>query len=287
MNAVIFYFSGTGNTELVAKMLQEELTQRQYICDLIRIEDVLKDKLTIDISQYDLVGIGSQVIGFAAPSLVYRFIRSLPKMNGKKTFVFRTAGGVAPVNYNASKPMLRKLKRNGYDVFYERLFSISSNWISRFDDDVIKRLYEATQKKTGLMCDAMIRGEKRLLKTGLLQKVLIECVMAVTPLFLRFVGKDYTVNDSCSHCGLCVKSCPACNIIEKDGRIKFKFSCSACMRCVYSCPNHALELRMFASFVVPGGYNIKKILEQPSAVTDQNKKPAPRFFESYLANDEL
>jgi flavodoxin len=29
-NAVIFYFSGTGNTELVAGMLRDELEKRQY-----------------------------------------------------------------------------------------------------------------------------------------------------------------------------------------------------------------------------------------------------------------
>jgi flavodoxin/ferredoxin len=287
MKAAVFYFSGTGNTELVAKILHEGLTQRQYATDLIRIEDVLKKKVTVDVSQYDLIGIGSQVIGFAAPSLVYRFIRSLPKMKGKKTFVFRTAGGVAPVNYNASKPMIRRLKRKGYDVFYERIFSISSNWITRFDGDVIIKLHEATRKKTGLMCEEIMRGEKRVLRTGLIQKILMECVMAVTPLFFRLVGKDYVVSVSCTHCGLCIKNCPAGNIIEKDGKIKFNFSCNTCMRCVYSCPNNAIKHKKFSSFAVSGGYNISKILAQPAANADKDKKPAPRFFENYLANDNL
>jgi len=34
----------------------------------------------------------------------------------EKVFIFRTAGGVAPVNYNASKPVIRRLVRKGYDV---------------------------------------------------------------------------------------------------------------------------------------------------------------------------
>jgi ferredoxin len=247
----------------------------------------LKKKMPLELGKYDLVGIGSQVIGFAAPAIVSRFVRSLSKARGKKTFIFRTAGGVAPINYNASKPLMRALTRRGYDVFYERVFSISSNWISKFDDDVIVKLHEATGKKAGLMCDALVRGDRRILKTGFMQRALMECVMHVTPLFFRLVGKDYAVSDACTHCGLCVKNCPSCNIVEKKGGIKFKLSCNGCMRCVYSCPKNAIHLRKFASFAVPGGYNIRKILAQPSPCDEKAKKPAPRFFEAYLANDAM
>lgn len=41
-SVVIYYFSGTGNTEIVANMIQEEFSQHQYAVDLIRMEDVLK-----------------------------------------------------------------------------------------------------------------------------------------------------------------------------------------------------------------------------------------------------
>jgi ferredoxin len=285
--AVIFYFSGTGNTELVAYMLREALSKREYATQLIRMEDILKNKLLLDLSRYDLIGIGSQVIGFGAPRLVYEFIKALPNANGQKTFVFRTAGGVAPVNYNASKPMMRKLKRKGYDVFYERIFSISSNWISKFDDNVIVKLHEATQKKVGLMCDGLVKGEQRILKTGFMQRIMMECIMFTTPFFFRIAGKRYAVKDTCTHCGQCVKNCPASNIVVKNGRTTFQSSCSFCMRCIYSCPNNAIELKSFSFFAVPGGYNIKKILAQPCTVDEKDKKPAPRFFEDYLANDAL
>ncbi|HEX2937859.1 MAG TPA: EFR1 family ferrodoxin [Ruminiclostridium sp.] len=285
--AVIFYFSGTGNTELVACMLRDTLSKREYVTELIRMEDVLKNKIPLNVSGYDLIGIGSQVIGFGAPRLVYEFIKALPKANGQKTFVFRTAGGVAPVNYNASKPMMRRLKRKGYDVFYERIFSISSNWISKFDDDVIIKLHEATQKKVGLMCDGLVKGEQRILKTGFMQRMMMECVMFTTPFFFRMAGKRYAVKDTCTHCGQCVKNCPAGNITMEEERIRFHSSCSLCMRCIYSCPKNAIYLKSFAFFAVPGGYNIKKILAQPCAVEVKDKKPEPRFLKEYLANDAL
>lgn len=285
--AGIFYFSGTGNTEIVARMVRDELIKRQYEVDLFRIEDFTKKKTAPDMDKYDLVGIGSQVIGFTAPSIVTRFVRALPAARGKKAFVFRTAGGVAPINYNASKPLMRMLARRGYDVFHERVFSIGSNWVKKFDDGVVVRLHEATGRKVGLMCDALDKGERRILKTGLRLKVLMECVMHVTPLFFRLIGKDYAVSDACSHCGLCARSCPAGNILEKDGRIRFGLSCNLCMRCVYSCPKQAIHLRRFASFELPGGYDIRKILSQPASHDDAAVRPAPPFFEAYRTDDAL
>jgi ferredoxin/flavodoxin len=286
-SAIIFYFSGTGNTELVAVMLKDELEKRQYQAELIRMEDVLKKKTPLNLGRYDLVGIGSQVIGFATPTLVNKFVRMLPEAQGKKAFVFRTAGGVAPVNYNASKPMIHKLSRKGYDVFYERIFSIGSNWITKFDDGIIVRLHEAARKKAGLMCDELVLGKKRFLKTGFFQKVLMGCVMRITPLFFRIAGKDYAVNESCTHCGLCVKNCPAGNIVEKNGKMTFKMSCNLCMRCVYSCPRNAIHFRKLNFFAVPGGYNIKKILAQPCPGENGSAKPEPPFLKSYLADDAL
>lgn len=287
MKAGVFYFSGTGNTRLVANMIRDELTGRGWSVDLVRIEDVLKGNAKAEAESYDIIGIGCPVIGFAAPALVTRFVRTLPKADGRKAFVFRTAGGVAPINYNASKPLIRMLARRGYDVFHERVFSIGSNWITKFDDGIVVRLHAATEKKVGLMCDALVRGKRRILKTGFGLKLAMECVMHTTPSFFHLVGKDFKVSDACTRCGLCISNCPAGNILEKGGKIRFGFKCNSCLRCMYACPTHAIHLQKFASFEVPGGYNISKILAHPEPAGDTASKPAPRFFEAYLADDVL
>ena len=286
-SVLLCVFSGTGNTGIVTEMLRDHLVRRGCSVDIVLIDDVLKGKRTVEPGRYDLVGIGCQVIGFAAPSLVTRFIRGLPRGQGKKAFVFRTTGGVAPINYNASKPMIRALRRRGYEVFHERLFSISSNWIFRFDDEVILKLHESARKKTGLMADALIRGEKRLLKTGIRQRILMETVAAVCPLFFRLVGKDFRVDDSCTHCGLCVRNCPAGNIVERNSRISFGLSCNSCLRCLYACPSHSIRLRRFAFFAVEGGYDIRKILAAASTSPREKTRPEPEFLERYLSDDSL
>jgi len=283
----IYYFSGTGNTALVANMLQETFVQLGCTVDLIRIEDVLKQNLALDLSRYDFVGIGSQVIGYGAPSLVLDFIHRLPAGQGQKVFIFRTAGGVAPINYNASKSMIRRLTRKDYDVVYERIFSIGSNWIVRFEDAVVRQLVTATRRKAALMCHEVLRGERRYLKTGLGRQILMETVALLSRGFFRLVGRDYRVGLTCSQCGLCVRNCPAGNIYQRDGQIRFKWSCVSCMRCVYNCPRQALQLRFFKFFQVAGGYNLKRLLEQPAPAGEQPSGKTPPFFEEYRGNDAL
>lgn len=285
-SVIIYYFSGTGNTELVKNMIVEGMTNNEYDVTVVKIEDVLKKKVKIEVEKYDLVGIGCQVIGFGVPNLVNNFIKSLPKTKDKKVFIFRTAGGVVPTNYNCSKPMIRKLSRKGYKVFYERIFSIGSNWMAKFDDEVVRKLYEATTRKVEIMSREIADSKERILKIGMCLKLFMEFAMFASSKLIPLTGKDLRVSEDCVHCGLCIKNCPAENIYEKDGKIKYKISCNGCMRCVYSCPKAAISYKHFTFFPVSGGYNIKKVISVPY---NQSKMPdkVPLFFNKYIEDDAL
>lgn len=286
-SVAVYYFSGTGNTEIVANMIKEAFAMHEYNVSMIRMEDILKNNVKVDPQSFDLIGIGCPIIGYGVPNIVQDFIRLLPKENSKKVFVFRTAGGVAPINYNASKQMIRKLDRKGYEVFHERVFSISSNWVVRFDDFIIRQLYEVTKKKVEIMCKEIINGENRILKTGIRLRVLMELAMHIFPWILRLVGKDLIINKYCSDCGLCIKNCPSRNIYRKKGKIRFKLSCNSCMRCVYTCPKFAIKFRLLKFFPVSGGYNIETILKQPCDTSEIGSRPIPPFFNEYIQNDAL
>jgi len=173
-----------------------------------------------------------------------RFLRGLAGQTGKKAFIFRTAGGVAPINYNASRPMKTILARKGFDVFHERLFSISSNWINRFDDDVIVNLTESTKRKVQLMCNALMNNEAKHYQTTFPQRLQMGIVARVAPLFFHVAGRDLTVDAKvCTRCGLCEKKCPAINIRLLDGHVRFGWQCNCCLRCVYACPDEAIHFK--------------------------------------------
>jgi ferredoxin/menaquinone-dependent protoporphyrinogen IX oxidase len=286
-SVIIFYFSGTGNTELIAEMVKEQFIQNSFKVDMLRIEDVLKQNLKIDLHSYDLIGIGSQVLGFTSPNIVMKFVKSLPRGNSEKIFIFRTAAGVAPQNYNASKSIKRVLSKKGYDVFHERVFSINSNWIGRFDDAIVTKLFEADKRKAAIMCQEVIKGEKRILNAGLKLGLIMGLIAKIAPPIFRIASKDFVVSKSCTNCGLCIKNCPSQNIIEKNGKIKFKMSCNTCMRCVYLCPQKAINYRLLKFFIVPGGYNIRKTLQNPCPSNEEEIEYIPPFFKEYIKNDAL
>ncbi len=283
----IFYFSGTGNTKLVAEMIREEFMNNGYEVDLIKIEDVIKGSNTFDPEKYKLIGIGCQVIGYSTPNLINSFLDKLPKVRDAKVFIFRTAGGVAPINYNASKTLIKKLSRKGYKVFHERMFSIGSNWIVKFDDSIMQQLYLATKRKAAIMSKEVIAGQQRILKTGLKLRIINGVTSPVFSLLIRFLSKDLKVNSSCTNCGLCVRNCPAGNIIEKNRKIKFKSSCSGCLRCVYSCHKNAMKFKHLTFIPVRGGYNVDEVVRRvnESSLVNLETVKVPPFFNDYIRND--
>jgi ferredoxin len=279
----LFYFSGTGNTRIVAELLRDSFTRKGYQVDLIRMEDVMNGLAKFDPAKYDMIGFGSQVIGYGVPNLVKDFLKKLPEGLHQKTFIFRLAGGVAPVNYNVSKYMIRVLKAKGYDVFHERLFSLGSNWIKRFSDPVVQQLYRSTVEKVDQMCDELIEGRERFYQTGFWMRFGMGFLSFIAGKSFRLTGLDYRVSASCGNCGLCVSNCPSKNITIKNGKPSFGLNCSCCMRCLYNCPKQAIQLRNLSFFAVEGGYNIKKTLARPLAegetVTEQ-----PPFFNRYTTD---
>lgn len=279
----VFYFSGTGNTEIAARHVVQAFTELGWNVELIRIEDVNKKKIQLDINQYDLIGLGSQVIGYGIPGVVRNFARALPATSdNKKIFIFRTAGGVVPSNYNVSKKLIRILKHKHYDVCYEEVFSIGSNWIMKYDDVIMKQLYMATIRKITRMCKAIDRGESHFYKTGIALRLKMGVIAAFSLKILALLGKDAVIDKSCTACGLCVNRCPAENISIEKGTVKFHTSCSACLRCVYFCPNHAINFRLLHFVIIPGGYNVKKSLSTDGNPDEKPTGKIPPFFQGYV-----
>lgn len=161
--ARMYCFSGTGNTELVARMVADGLSRRGYELEFLRIEDELKAGRAPRGEGADLLGIACPVIGYGVPLVVRRFLGRFPRSPGTKAFILRTAGGVVPANYNASAPIRAALERRGCEVFHERLFSIGSNWIVRFGTGAMRALRDGARAKAELMCDELSAGTSRML----------------------------------------------------------------------------------------------------------------------------
>lgn len=261
----IFYFSGTGNTELIAKRFAEALRGREQDVDLFRIEQVLKGTRSVDYEAYDLIGIGHPVLGFGASSFVERFAEQLPACNGTPAFVFKTASSPHYVNNSASNTVLRSLHRKGYTPFHNSILAMPCNFYMKYDDRLNKQLYQVAQHKVEVFAEEIVNRIPRVLKINpVLERVLRTVYYWEERQGGKYFAKGLRATASCTLCLKCVRNCPTSNISNSPEGISFNQNCLLCMRCVYSCPQKAIQAsRLSASVINPytGGPKLHELMK--------------------------
>ena len=286
----LFYFSGTGNTQVVTELLTKALEQHGARVETARIEHVLQGKTRFEPEAYDLVGIGHPIHGFDVPRIVYDFVDALPPVEGKRTFIFKTAGDFISVNNGASKTAIKRLRRKGYDVFYDRIVCMPSNWSMKYADEFSKQLCYVAIAKAEHMAGEVLAGRERKLGINPLLRWITKLTSRGEDLGARLFGRMLTVSDACVDCGICVDNCPTVNIRRKDGKITFGYNCVFCMRCIYACPQQAITPRFGKFCVIKDGYDIRSIINNPDLegnfVTEKTSG-FYRHFWRYIRNADV
>ena len=119
MKCAIIYFSQTGNTEKIAKVVQKGVIEEAGNCDLIKMRDANPRRLY----EYDLIGIGSPVHRHE-PLNVGAFINDMWSVGGKHSFVFCTHGTIPDLFFYSivAKMQDRGMIVIGMDDWYADVF---------------------------------------------------------------------------------------------------------------------------------------------------------------------
>ena len=283
MNVGIFYFSGTGNTKIVAELFADNFRKNNHRVKIKSIEDFTKKNTTLNIDNFDLIGIGHPVYGMGFPGIINTFIKMLPEYSNKNVFIFKSAGDFVSINNGASKLIIKKIEKKGYTVIHESLICMPSNWLIGYENNFAKQLYKAAIKKTEKYSDEILNCEKQRIKAGIILKL----VSMFTNFFeenfgARFYGRFLKVNKNCNNCNKCINQCPVSNIYRENSKIKFGWNCIWCMRCIYNCPANAIKARILNCTVLKKGYDIKKIINDSSIkgnfVNDKTKGFYKHFY---------
>lgn len=274
----IYYFSGTGNTRILAELFQKELRKRKYRVDLYRIEDILNKKKKYQ--NYDITGIGYPIHAFNAPRIVFDFIKNLPRSDNKKVFLFKCPGD--PLLQGGVTSKIRsRLKSKGYTVFHESLIVMPANVMIKFNDRFVKQLYDAAVRKIKTRVKEICRGKTRLQKNSAMARLITGVFSSLESLGSHFGARDFKVNKSCNMCGKCIKDCPTRNIYRKNNKIRFRLQCVLCLRCLYGCPRMAIRPRIFNSLVFKDGYNISKVINNKKIKGDFINRNTRGYFRHY------
>lgn len=257
---MVFYFSGTGNSEYVATTIANFLGMNKYFIPEIKIDDLE--------SPEDRVVFVFPVYAWGVPPIIEQFIMSLPSnfierinergINVDCVMVCGDEVAKAPEMFEKILLKINVKVNSIWSVImpnnYVLLpgFDIDSKVIEKSKLDLCQgRILEITEgiKRGGKRID-VVRGSMPRIKTGL-----------IYPLFKKYgiYPKKWHYLTSCIGCGKCSAVCPLCNIKMNDGHPLWGSRCCSCLGCYHICPVHAVEYGKITSKKGQYFFPLKKI----------------------------
>ncbi len=246
MNVLVIYFSQTGGTEKIAKMIQKGILNSGNKCEIAKIKSVDTNCL----KDFDLIGIGTPTFFFREPINVRTFIQKMKNTDGKHCFVFCTHGSlIGNTFFYMNEELIKKryLVVGTFDSYSEssiQFYPKIMHTIKHPDDIEIKEAENFGES----ICDISLRvknGEIDLIpKFELIENTWwAKQSKALTPELLRKFYPKFKINiDNCVKCLTCQESCPvdAINVEVNPPEIQ-KEGCIFCAYCEKLCPEGAIE----------------------------------------------
>lgn len=254
------YFSGTGCTQAVVDCFEKQLIN--YKLQVNKLNIAVDDSYIA--TRTDLLIILSPVYAFRLSSIIEKWTKNLPEVKETYAAIISVSGGgeISP-NTACRMNCKRFLKRKNYDLIYEKMLVMPSNFAVQAEKQLNLDLIHILPQKVNKIITDIMSGKKNILRPKLQDRI------------FAFLGKGehfgaglfavfIYASDSCNKCGLCVRNCPKNNIRMKNGMPKFGVHCLWCMKCIYSCPRKALRPRIFKFSVLKKGFNIKQMIKEAS-----------------------
>ena len=221
--AVIYCFSGTGNSLYAATKISAEINA-----------EVVNMKIGGE-CYADFIGIVFPVYFWGLPKTVERFLGNI-RITNKNAYIFTviTYGGLAG---GADGAVNELLKKQGAKLSYSARVRMVRNYLPEFKVNDSKSLWEKIDRRLDrVISDIKRRAVSRITPYTTLNKTMHKSY----PPLKTNCGKLFTVN-SCRHCGTCTDVCPNGNITMENGSPKFGSSCELCFGCVHICPACAID----------------------------------------------
>ncbi|HNW56953.1 MAG TPA: EFR1 family ferrodoxin [Bacteroidales bacterium] len=251
MELIIYYFTGTGNSQNVSSWVSSVAENRGIKCSQINI--AYTDRINIPSPSKDaLVVFISPIHGFNYPPVMLNFIARFPKGKNRVVLMNTRAGmrigkfvtpGLTGIAFYLSSLFLW-LK--GYRVNGMVPVDLPSNWISLhpgLNEKTVRYLHEKNKERVTKHAEKFLSGQKdfRALRE-IVQDIAITPISAGYYFIGRFfLAKTFYASSDCNNCDICIKNCPVKAIVKRDSRPYWTFRCESCMRCMSNCPKRSIE----------------------------------------------
>lgn len=233
---MILYFTGTGNSEYVAKRIGKETDDI-----VLNLFEKLRKEDFSEINSKNPWVIVTPTYAWRIPNILREWLKRTNLSGNPNIYFVMTCGGSIG---NAGKYLKSLCADKGMNYFGCFEVVMPENYIALFTtpskDKALKIIAEA-EKIIDKAAFAINNGEQfpnisvttaDKLNSGVVNNIFY-------PLFVH--AKKFYATDACISCGKCVKVCPLNNIHIENSRPIWGKACTHCMACICRCPKEAIE----------------------------------------------
>jgi ferredoxin/flavodoxin len=262
MSTEIYYFSGTGNSLVVARDIAQKLKG-----ELISIHSVMDTEMIT--TDADVIGIVFPIYYLGTvniPLIVQRFVMKLDEISTKYIFAVCTYGGGSGSTLTILDEMIKsrggrlaagfgvQMPQNAFRKPFENKTKLYNNW----NEKKLPFIYEKVKVKKkgrfdtdGLFIGLIVTIIEKMMKIDFLKPIFLKSMKNTAHLrensnftfdeIVPFMDRSYSTDENCTGCGTCSKVCPVNNIKMADDRPVWQHHCENCLACIKWCPQKAIH----------------------------------------------
>ena len=242
----VHYYSGAGNTELIARKIAGAFKEKSCEVQCARITASSLDSLEDDA---DILGVGFPIYFREAPEMVREFLKA-NQGNGRPIFFFCTKGlysgnAVRNIMELAMEQLFRPVGQGEFVMpgtdfltLFAKKNSIPETILKSIHSLNIDGKIESFAESVLALNTVKRPGRKWY---TLLDSAVKKFKEWQDDYYRDYIDQFHSNPDACEKCYKCVEQCPRNNIAWDKGII-FGDDCDLCFRCINHCPGESIQI---------------------------------------------
>ncbi|MFR2846749.1 MAG: EFR1 family ferrodoxin [Hungatella hathewayi] len=232
---MIFYFSGTGNSQLAAGQIAELLQEEP-----VSIHPYGKTGKRLSYHSETPWVFVAPTYAWRMPRVVEQWIRETEFTGSQDAYFVLTCGGSCG---NAAAYAQKLCEKKNLHFCGLSSVVMPENYTAMLS--VPDQAVQSNPGPGGPAYHSVCKnnsGQKTIPQAAISLRDNIQSG-PVNRLFypLMVHDKKFTITDKCISCGKCARVCPLENISMLDGKPRWNGNCTHCMACICGCPTEAIE----------------------------------------------